>query len=392
MKILFLTSRFPFPPVGGDKLRVFKLIESLSQEHSVTLFALSDEKIRDSELMSYSNYCSHIKTVYLPKYRSYLQCLIGLLGNQPLQVYYYRSREMEQLLKRKIPEFDLVFVHLIRMAEYVKSYKNIRKVLDLTDAISLNYQRSILYQRGLKYLISRIEKARVLKYETDIINYFDKNLFVSDVDKKYIERYTDVKNVNIVPVGVDTSFFSYSNTGFEQNEIVFIGNMRTYPNNDAAYYFADEIFPLIIQKCPEANFTIVGTNPTKRIMSLNERKHIFVTGHVDDVRPYLRNAAVTVCPMRAGAGMQNKILESMAVGTPVVSSIIGLEGIGAVPDRDILVAENELEFAEKVAILLKNKQLRNKISRNGRMFVEERFSDNIVVDKLRCLVNELCNN
>lgn len=391
MKILFLTSRFPYPPIGGDKLRVSKLIQSLSKEHAVTLFALSDENIKDSELNRYESYREKINVVYLPKFRSYLNCLVGLFGRLPLQVYYYRSKQMKRLLEKEIHSFDLIFVHLIRMSEYVIDYSDSNKVLDLTDAISLNYQRSIRYQKGIKYLISRVERNRVLRYEREIVKKFDKSLFVSDVDKKFIENYIDSANIDVLPVGVDTDYFSYSGSGFDMNEIVFMGNMRTYPNSDAAYYFADRVFPLIRRSCPEAKFTIAGANPPRRIRDLRKKKNVFVTGHVDDIRPYLRNAAVSVCPMRAGAGMQNKVLESMAAGIPVVTTKIGLEGIGAVPGNDILSAEGEQEFAKAVLSVLTDKQLREKISRNGRRFVEEKFSDSVVLDTFSNMIKSFSN-
>ncbi|MFC1558383.1 glycosyltransferase [candidate division KSB1 bacterium] len=352
----------------------------------MTLFSLSDRRIRDSELREYGDYCSRIEIVYLPRNRSYLQCLAGLAGRRPLQVYYYHTKEMERLISKEINSFDLVFVHLIRMAEYVKDYLDISKVIDFTDAISLNYQRSIRYQKGFRYLISLIEQKRVLRYEIDIISSFDKNLFVSEVDKTYIEQYTDAGNIDVIPAGVDTDYFSYCDSDYEANEIVFVGNMRTYPNSDAAYYFAKKIFPMILQKVPDARFTISGAYPTRSIRSLNGKGNIFVTGRVEDVRPYLKKAAVSVCPMRAGAGVQNKVIESMASGTPVVTSLIGSEGIGAVSGRDILIAENEQDFAEKVTTLMNDKELREKISRSGRKFIEEKFADTIAADKFQCMI------
>ena len=389
MNILFLTSRLPFPPIGGDKLRVFKFLEFLSNEHSITLFLFIDNKFQVSEIKVYRKYFSRIEIIYLPSYISYLNCIIGLFGKLPLQVYYYRSEKMRRLIEKEIENFDLIFVHLIRMAEYVREFKKVPKILDLTDAISLNYKRSIKYQKGLKYLISRLEKERVLKYETEIIKDFNRNFLVSEIDKKYLNSYAETEGIEIIPNGVDIEYFSYCDNSYDINCIVFVGNLRTYPNNDAVIYFCDAIFPLILKKRSDVKFYIVGANPTKRIFSLSRNKNVVVTGEVNDVRPYLRRAAVSVCPMRTGSGIQNKILESMASGTPVVTSTIGLEGIDAVPDEGILIADDDSQFAEKILTLLENKDLRRKISIGGRKLVEQKYSDEVVMKMLEKVIHEL---
>jgi len=391
MNILFLTSRNPFPPIGGDKLRVFKFLEFLSKEHSITLFLFTDRKFKDSDIDSYSKYFSRIEVIYLPSYISYLNCLAGLFGELPLQVYYYRSGKMKRLIDKEIGKFDLVFVHLIRMAEYVKKYNNIAKILDLTDAISLNYERSIKYQKGLSYLKNKIEKKRVLKYETMVINYFDKSLMVSETDKNYLNKYAKMDSVEVVPNGVNIEYFSFNGNKFDSGNIVFVGNMRTNPNNDAVKYFCNSIFDLVLEKYPDVKFYIVGANPTREVLALGKRRNIIVTGEVEDVRDYIRKAVVSVCPMRTGSGIQNKILEAMALGTPVITSTIGHEGIDAVPGDEILVCDDRYEFAEKIIRLIEDSDLRNKIVFNGRKLIEEKYSDKIIAKKVKRILGEIKN-
>ena len=366
MNILFLTSRFPFPPIGADKLRVFKLLEILSKKHSVTLLSFTDRKFKDSEKNEYKKYFSRIEIIHLPLYVSYLKCLAGLFGKLPLQVYYYRSGRMKRLVKKEIKNFDLIFVHLIRMAEYVKDFKGIPKILDLEDALSMNYARSIKFQKGLIYLRNKIEKERVLKYETRVLERFDKNIMVSEIDKNYLGKYSNIDNVEIVPVGKDIEYFSFNENSFDNNNIVFMGNMRTYPNNDAVKYFCNSIFPIVLKRYPNVKFYIVGANTTKEVFALGKRRNVVVTGEVDDVREHIKKAVVSVCPLRTGAGVQNKILESMALGTPVVTSTIGLEGINAIPDEEILVTDDKNEFAGKIMSLMENSDLRKRIAIKGR--------------------------
>jgi len=386
---LFLTSRLPFPPIGGDKLRVFKFLEFLSKENYITLFLFIDNKFQIPDIEVYKKYFSRIEIIYLPPHISYLNCIIGLFGKLPLQVYYYRSRRMRKLIEKEIENFDLVFVHLIRMAEYVKGFKMIPKILDLTDAISLNYRRSIKYQKGLKYLISRIEKNRVLKYEIEIIKNFDKNFLVSETDKNYLNEYAETESVEIIPNGVDLEYFSYNENNFDAKCIVFMGNMRTYPNNDTVKYFCDSIFPIVLRRYPDVKFYIVGANPTREVFALGKRKNVIVTGEVDDIRPYIRRAVIFVCPLRVGSGILNKILESMALGTPVVTSTIGIEGIDAIPNEEILVSDDKYEFAEKIISLMENPDLRNRIALSGRKLIEEKYSDKIVMNKFKNVFHQL---
>ncbi|GAI87691.1 unnamed protein product [marine sediment metagenome] len=265
----------------------------------------------------------------------------------------------------------------------------IPKILDLTDAISLNYQRSIKYQKGLKYLISRIEKDRVLKYEIEIIKDFDRNFLVSETDKNYLNGYEETEGVEIIPNGVDLEYFSYNENNFDAKCIVFMGNMRTYPNNDTVKYFCDSIFPIVLRRYPDVKFYIVGANPTREVFALGKRKNVIVTGEVDDIRPYIRRAVVSVCPLRVGSGILNKILESMALGTPVVTSTIGLEGIDAIPNDEILVSDDKYEFAEKIISLMENPDLRNRIALNGRKLIEEKYSDKIVMNKVKKVLRQL---
>lgn len=242
---------------------------------------------------------------------------------------------------------------------------------------------------SFKKIICAIERKRVLSYEGRILNSFDKSILVSLNDKKYLGQFFDVSNVEVIQNGVDLEYFSYFNGEYNKNKIVFIGNMRTVPNVDAAIYFAREVFPIIRKEVPKAEFFIVGSEPAKKVYNLaSKSNNIYVTGFVEDVRTYLQSAAVSVSPMRYGAGIQNKILESMAVGTPVVSTSIGLEGINATPDKEIMVGDLPEIFAKRVLDFMRDSSLRKSVSTTGRMLVEKHYSWEKVLEKLNFLIND----
>ena len=391
MRILFLTPRLPFPPVGGDKLRVFNFIKHLSRNHKIALISFIADPDEANYLIEYASLLERVKTVLLSKEKSYSNACRGILSPKPFQIHYYYLKKMRQLIFQEIEsgKYDLVFVHLIRMAEYVKDLRGVPRILDLTDAISLNYERSVRYRRDVFYLVNLIEKEKVRRYETEIISHFEKNLLISSVDKNYLSRYTDNQNIEIVPNGVDIDYFQFYDGVFDLNRVVFLGNMRTFPNSDAVEYFCKEILPLIRKELPKVKFHIIGSEPSKVVRKLASEPEVVVTGYVKDVRPFLRKAAVSVCPMRVGAGIQNKILESMAMGTPVVSTPEGVEGIEVNPGQEILVSNSSSDFAQKVTELIQNRALRRSISLNARRLVEKKYTWEITLNQLDHIITEV---
>ncbi len=387
MNILFLTSRFPFPPIGGDKLRFFYILKYLSRNHKVSILCFTDKKLSSELISAYKDYFYEINVVFLPKIKSYINCIVGLFKGVPLQISYYKSKKMENLVQEKLTngKFDIIFVHLIRMAEYVKK-SNIYKILDMTDAQSLNYTRAMQYTQGKWSIIHRFEKDLVLNYEKNIWRYFDKTFVVSPIDRDYLKSLDENINVEVLPNGVDVQKYSFCLNDHQNKKICFIGNMRTFPNTDAAVWFCKEIFPIIKKEIPQVKLYIVGTEPSRRVRALAKIKDVYVTGEVPNVNEYVWNSEVSVAPIRVGAGIQNKILESMALGTPVVTTSIGLEGIEAEPNKHILVADKPDEFAKQVIRLINNSELRAKISTEARRLIEERYTWDRV---LRYLLNSL---
>lgn len=380
MKILFLTSRLPFPPVGGDKLRTFNFIKHLSRKHEVTLLSFIETEEELKNIDDYKKYYSKLITIKLPKLSSYINCLVGIISNKPLQIFYYQSNDMRNAVQQELlNSYDTIFCHLIRMSQYMPNNNSIHKVVDFTDAISLNYERSKSYRKGLFSIINHIEAKRVKQYENTILNKTDIAIFISEVDANFLKTDYSKDKIKIVENGVELDKFQYYDGNYEKNQIVFVGNMRTFPNTDAVLFFYEQILPLIKHRRPKIKFFIVGTEPNQKVKKLHNGKDVIVTGFVDSVIPYLNNSSVFIAPMRVGAGVQNKILEALAVGTPVVTSSIGAEGL----KKSVLtIADTPEKFAEKIVTLSEDKDCRREKALNGRNYIEQNYSWRNVLSKL----------
>jgi len=380
MKILFLTSRWPVPTITGDRIRAFYLLRHLVQKHDVTLVSFY-ENFHEIKQLKSSQLNVRIRPVKFSSGMSlYARMAFGLFSKLPLQVHYYSTEKMNRVISEELKSdsYDLVFAHLLRMANYVINWKSTPKIIDLTDAISLSYERLLqfsgFYQNRNFHKIYSLERERVLNYEKRILQTFDNTLLISEIDKNYLQSQCKIEQLSVVKNGVNLNYFKYMPNGYDPDKLVFHGNMNYMPNVDAALYFYQDIFPLIRQKRPQAKLFLVGARPKKQLQELEKEPNVFVTGSLNDLRPQLRNAAVSICPLRTGAGLQNKVLESMAIGTPVVATPICLEGIGATPGKEIETAERPEEFAEKVLSFMNNPGKREEFSKRARQFVESDYS------------------
>ncbi|MDZ7268260.1 MAG: glycosyltransferase family 4 protein [candidate division KSB1 bacterium] len=395
MKILFLTSRAPYPPLGGDRLRALHVIKALSQQHRVTLLTFASSRAEAEALRPIAKYVERFETVRLQTRRSYLNCLIGLFSRTPLQVHYYRSAAMRRLIRACLQRerFDLIFVHLVRMADYIHDLDGLPKIMDLTDALSLNYERSAAFQNNQPLtayaLAQRVEKRRIRAYEARVVDWFDCNLLISPVDRDYLSRFAAADKVRVLGPVVDLGYFHFYDGPHDPDTIVFMGKMSTFPNQDAVRYFYREIFPLVRQRLPRLRLNIVGVEPSAEILALRRHPGVTVTGYVPDVRPHLQQAVLSICPMRTGAGAKNKVLESMAVGTPVVATALGVEGLAVRPGEHALLADSPQAFAAAIVRLAGNPALRRQLAHNGRALIAEKYSWELVLTQLNELVESL---
>ncbi len=389
-KILILTSRLPYPVIGGDKLRIYYVCKALRDAgYELTLFSFvqNEGERQIAETHEDRKIFNHVQVIILPAWKSYLQTLLGFFTRKPLQVNYYWSRSMLGLVQGRVcsDEYEAILTHLIRMAPYildpyVSDPERIKKVVEFTDAISLNYKRSREQGfGGLMSMIYRIEEKRVLAYEKECLLKSDYAVVVSKVDADWLNKNTDNKfqdKIKVFGNGVMDEFLNFEATeDYDKNLIIFIGNLRTYQNQDAVLYFVREIYPLIKKEIPEACFRIIGANPPNQILKLNGQNGIEVTGEVKDVKEVAKKAAISVAPMRIGAGVQNKILESMALGIPVVATSSSANGIiSAKNNEHLIIADSPEDLSGAVIGLLRDRNKRNMLSMAGQKLVKENYT------------------
>ncbi|WP_129561381.1 glycosyltransferase [Paraburkholderia dokdonensis] len=373
-KLLVLTPRFPYPVIGGDKLRIYNLSKELSRHYSLTLLSLCDTREETSCELPNDGVFDRVERVFLPKFRSYVNTLLALPTTTPLQVAYYRSRPFAAAVDRLLPSHDGVLVHLVRCAEYVrKSDKPC--VLEMTDAISLNYSRvkQLKKARGLKSRVFGVEARRLLDYERTIVDDFDLSVLVSQTDKDYLFPGSHAENVMVCSNGVDLSGLPYSVRSMASRVLIFIGDMRTVQNEDMCHFFAQEVLP-VLRKRADYRFRIVGSISTALAERFRAYDGVEVTGRVASVADAATVGAIGVCPMRIGAGVQNKILEYMALGLPVVATSSGHEGLYAEAGRDLAIANTPEEFVDRIEWLMDNEAVAVEMAARARRFVEQEHS------------------
>jgi len=299
----------------------------------------------------------------------------GFFSRQPLQTRLYKSREMTRALAQDVERgaIDVMIAHLVRMAEYARPYKTIPRILDMTDSIHLHYARMPRLPMHPHWLAARIERERMLHYESDVSSWFDSMLLASPLDIAWLRQRRPESNFLLLPTGVEIKAFPFHEGSFDPNRIIFLGKLDYLPNTDAVLYFAREILPLIRRAVPKAEFVVVGWNPPRALRKLARKSQIKVLANVSDVRPEVAQSAVSVAPMRFGAGIQVKLLESLALGTPAVATESVAGAFGEEGRQAILVGRNPREFADQVTRILKNQAYREQLRRAGRKLIETRF-------------------
>jgi glycosyltransferase involved in cell wall biosynthesis len=269
---------------------------------------------------------------------------------------------------------DLAVAHLVRTGQYLDDCTSVPTVLEMTDALSLNYRRVIETGTwGWKNLIYRFEQPRVQAYERKAAQRFDLVSLVSPVDRRSVLRGQNgsADHVSVYTNGIDLSARPYSKPNPESPPVlVFIGNMRTVHNQDACEYFAAEVLPLVREQLPGAVFRIIGSAPESTVSSLQKYDGVEVTGWVDSIPSAVQGALCGIGVMRLGAGLQNKVLEYMALGLPVVANRRGLEGIDARSSEHVLLGHTPRELTDQIVRLYRDADHREGVACRAREFVE----------------------
>ena len=386
MKILFIANRFPYPPFRGDKLKIYNLSKRLSEKHEIHLITFTEQKSDLQYLDQLSPIFKRMEIIHLPKIVSLFHTVLGLFQKLPLQVQYFKSKAFEKRLKKLLAEetYDAIHVQHIRMAQYAIPYKQFYRILDLPDAFSLYWQRRKEIPRNMvSRVLDHIESKRVIQYEAYVLKEFNLNLVCSVEDQEFLMREHQSSNIELLPNGVDTKQFKPGKHDYgHSNTLLFTGNMDYDPNVDAVLYFVDEVFPLIFAAFPQVKFIIAGQRPIEKVKALDNGKNILVTGFIPDLSETYNNASVVVAPLRFGAGTQNKVLEAMSMGIPVVCSNIGFKGLGIEDGQGAFMRLGSTDFADQVISLLSSEDLRMQTGTKGIEVIEKSFTWETIAARL----------
>ncbi len=387
MRILFLTSRLPYPPNRGDKLRVLNFFRSLSKEHEIHLASFITREEEKSYTTYLEPYCADITLVLQTPIRSILTVAKRIFTPYPLQVNYYHSPRMEKVLDelRNQKKFDLIYAHLIRMAPYAASFPHTYRILDLTDLISEEIKRSLPFRNDLSKVLYRIELPKITKFETSIVNSFNECWLISDYENEILTAKNLTTKVVTIRNGVN--YESYYPTGVprQRNRLIFVGHMGVFHNIDAAQYLCREILPCVRGKIPGIEIQIVGAEPVSKARKLASLPGVHVLGFVENLPSLLNQAGMFVAPLRFSAGVQNKVLEAMATGTPVITTSHVNNGIGAVDEKSILLADSTEEFVDRIIELYSDPVKSDQIGYEGAEFVRSNFSWEQVLKRLNSI-------
>lgn len=370
-EILVIVSRFPYPLEKGDKLRAYYQLRELAKTFEITLVAITDKPVDEQSIKAVRKHCEQIIIQRINWFSKSVGILRSLINGLPFQVgYFYRlsiSRTIKQIIKEK--DFKHIYCQLVRCSEYIKNIHTIPKTIDYMDALSAGVERRIEKQSFYRKWVFRSEAERLKKYERHIFDYFEHHTIISEQDKALI-HHPDKQKIHCVPNGIESSFFEdlFKSQEFD---FVFVGNMSYPPNIEAVNYIASNILPAF----NNARLLISGATPHPSVKKLaSSSEQIEITGWVDDIRESYCKGKVFLAPMMIGTGMQNKLLEAMALGIPCVTTPLANNAISAKNKQEIMVGTTKEDLIDCCQQLLSNPELYQNISTQAKEMVLQKYS------------------
>jgi sugar transferase (PEP-CTERM/EpsH1 system associated) len=363
-ELLFLTHRIPYPPNKGDKLRSFNLLKQLLRDYRVHVGAFIDDEDDWRHVEALQAMAGECYFARLTPWRAKLRSLPALWGDMPLSLPYYRDAAMrawiDRLLVSRPVRYAVIFSGA--MAQYLESpaYSQLRRIIDFVDVDSDKWRQYAASQAWPMNRVYRREARTLLHYERRVAAAMDASVFVSASEAELFKQLAPEVATRVWDIhnGVDVDYFDpareyprpYTSAEWP---VVFTGAMDYWANVDAVTWFARHIFPSVRRRIATACFYIVGARPAPAVQQLAQLPGIKVAGAVNDIRPYLAHACVAVAPLRIARGVQNKVLEAMAMARPTVVTPQALDGIVCRADQELIVADGEADFADRVCDVLR---------------------------------------
>lgn len=387
-KILMLTSRLPYPPISGATLKNYNLLKILSKYYEVHLVTVTNEKIDDETRKILGQYTTSYKVFEKSKIDFIFSASKTLFNNEPLQVNYFYFQDVQNYINNILKEIDFIIPTLIRTSKYALNIDK-PKIFDMADSVGQNYKKSIPNVKSFFWKnIYKFEFERLIKYEKETIEKYDKTFLFN---KQEIEYFNMPDKIKFIPHGVNEDLLNYSlqNESYK-NCIAFFGKMDYQPNIDAVIWFIENVIGKLDDKI---TFVIIGATPKKQVIELSQKyKNVKVTGFMNDPYLILNSCMCIVAPMQTGAGIQNKILETMALGTINIISSLAANPIGAEDKKDYIVSDNPSDIANEINQILQNKQHYEYYKLNSKEFIKKTFTwsiyEKVYIDTIEEILND----
>jgi sugar transferase (PEP-CTERM/EpsH1 system associated) len=372
--ILYVVHRVPYPPDKGDRIRTYHLLRHLAERADVHLACLADEPVSDETRAALEGLCARVAVVPLGRWSRWLWALGAAGTGRSISEGAFHSRALRRLVRRWAQEtpFHAALASASSVAPYLCT-PDLRQVPAVVDLIDVDSQKWLDYAaagRGPRAWVYRLEGRQLRRREQALAGWVRAVTVVSEHEAALYRGFLPGGPVRVVPNGVDQDYFRPQAPPEGENGCVFVGALDYHPNVDAACWFAREVWPAVRARHPAARLRLVGRRPAPEVCRLAAVAGVDVVGQVPDVRPHVAGAAVAVAPLRIARGVQNKVLEAMAMAKPVVASPQALAGLGDRPDLPALRAEESREWVEAIRSLLGDEDERRQRGAAGRRYVE----------------------
>ena len=400
-KILFIAHRIPYPPNKGDKIRTFNELRYLSQSHTIDLFCLADQRHDLIHTQALQPFCRKINCHPLNGLAAKSRGITALLTGRPLTSRYFYLKSLQSLIDQALSEesYDAVLCFSSSMAEYIFQSGTIRTlpkpprlVMDFCDVDSDKWGQ---YAEGSRFPLNHLyllEQRLLRQYECRIQTEFDRTVLISKDEVALFHSFcSDLNGLATISNGVDLDFFDDASCPVERTEktnpvIVFTGAMDYHVNVKGVLWFVKNVWPALRRQIPQIEFYVVGSHPAQEITNLRKEPGVIVTGFVEDIRTYYKRADVCIAPLHMGRGVQNKVLEAMAMSRAVVSTSRANAGIQGISGEHLLVADEAEGFLTAILSLLNEHEKRKRLAANARQFVVDHFDWNLNMQKLQDLM------
>jgi len=393
--ILFLTTRFPYPSDDGGKIDTLTNIKILSRNYGVFLFYIGNKDGKEKELEK------HINLQGLYNYtKDTKNDLIGIFINLFCKVPYTISKYHDYKIYKKIEEIiiekniDIVFIDHLHMAFYGKlikeKFNGIKLILREHNVEYIFWKRIFKEEKNIiKKFIFWWQSLKMLNYEREITNIFDRCFMISPTDQLNLLKINLNAKTVAIPTAINIKKYQLSQTSNTiPHSMIYVGNFSWLPNLQGLLWFLREVWPKIIEEFSDAKIFIVGKNPSDEIIRFKS-KNVIVTGYVNDVKPWIAKAEIFLVPLFSGGGIRIKILEAMAMEKPVISTSVGAEGIGVSNMENIIISDNKENFVKSIKLLFNNKKIRDNLSKNSRKLIEEKYSFGVIEKALTQAIENL---